>query len=355
MVFDDKWFKQKQGLLLWIANSPFRSMFLKILGVKDNGLPIVNIVPNGIVYVKEDKYVAVLYSGDIISKILYKKLKPFWEMLHTIDIELINKIFPKYNLGFDSVPFFPSAGTGGSSCDGYIQTVDAYTYTWTDLRNSSFYTANAVTTNLNIGYDKYFGFLSRGVFVFDTSILPDLGEINLATLSLSSGNYSYDGQYCGTKCKESCSYPCLCNCYETLGTVYLTVREFTKTGSTVPNIQSADWFSFGDTDLSNSISGANTSLQFPLNTTGLTQINKTGVTKLGVMVREDKNGSPDPSTTYWSYWTNVYTADLNIASLAPTLTVVYSSGKNIVQKYLRREAMNNYMRHSRVKLLQKKK
>jgi hypothetical protein len=166
--------------------------------------------------------------------------------------------------------YYPNAHTESTSVDGYSGQ-DNVLGSWATVRNAvtgstagdSGTVLQMYVGNYNVGGAKYW--IYRSALLFDTSALGDTDTIDSATLSL----------YPVTKLADS------------LSLTNTSFRMVTSTPASNTAVTTADYDQFGlvagATDLA--ISGITTgsySMVFTLNATGLTWIDATGITKLGV-------------------------------------------------------------------------
>jgi len=209
---------------------------------------------------------------------------------------------------------YPDPDSGTTSCDGYTDrmTVDE---TWSTLRsstgnNSGFSgepTHSWVRMDCSTTTNQYQR-LRRGYAFFDTSIIAMEDTISAATLSL----YGY--------AKNDAI-----GCTPTINAYSVS----TGSNTTISN-SDHDISNHGSTDLSDtaitysgfSLSGYNS---LTLNTSGISNISKAGITKFSIRGNHDvSNTAPTP----WSSGTNSsltpYSADQTGTSNDPKLTVTYT-------------------------------
>jgi len=183
MVFDKTWFIKNQNALLLFANSFIGHLVLRI----DSRQRIDAILPNAIFTFGDNGNVkGVFRTHDKYSKRLYYGLKPFWQVLHTLDI-LFSKLGANINFGFDTLTAYPAAGSGGTTVDGNTARV-SIDETFATIRagagNQAVKTTtfDSVTRLAGSTTSNQFAGLNRPIYTFDTTIVS--GTINSSTFSL---------------------------------------------------------------------------------------------------------------------------------------------------------------------------
>lgn len=173
-----------------------------------------------------------------------------------------------------SITVYPVAGAN-SPVDGYIQREVSPGETFSTIRGGAGVTAyNSGVVTVAVGLKEEasgvnFVTLGRGILCFDTSAIPDNATIDSATLSLygSSKTNGLDK----TDLHIVSATPA--------STSSLATTDYSQTGTT----------SFGEVAYDDFSSGAYNDIS--LNASGLANISKTGITKFGVRLEWDVNGS----------------------------------------------------------------
>jgi len=211
--------------------------------------------------------------------------------------------------------FTSDSGVGTTSCDGYA--LISGNASWSAIRNGSGTSASATGTSSNLGIQasnvsNKFNAIARLFFIFDTSSIPVDATVTSATLYITPTSRT-----------------------TTIGGSSFAVSN-TTTGSNT-NISSSDYALVGDTVLSNSINTSslviNSLNPFTLNSTGLTNITKGGITKLAV--RENSYDIPDIAPTWVSSGRALITVamiEYGSAPRRPYLTVTYTEAGGNVNK-----------------------
>ncbi len=226
--------------------------------------------------------------------------------------EQFNKAIYPFTVN-DSATFYPDAHTETSSVDGYIGQTGTNA-TWAAIRdgagNGHDDSGQEVTaTDIYAGTttDRWAG-MYRGIFLFNTSGLPDDTVINAATLSLY-GSYKYDTAGWTPNLNIYSSAPA--------SNSDLVNGDFDSLGTTA----------FCDTPLTYagfSMAGYN---DFAFNASGIAAISLTGVSKFGARnAGYDAANSPPTWSSGVRSFLNVYAAEKG-AGYKPKLVVTYSEGE----------------------------
>lgn len=363
-VFDKKWFEKHQKILLFLLNAPVIKIWFRwILRIKkfDCSLKtkISEIAPNYFGY--NERMILVDYlkfkdgHRELFNKLnkqhrkLYKKLElvkglaqektrnfrthskyskrilnafyPIWILFHIWDILIANNFIPAWNLGFDTLTVSPDANPETTSVDGsVIQSYGAGSgVVWSTLvadagngKDDSSGTHNIIYIYADTGSDKWRQ-LGRGIFLFDTSALPDTANISAATFSLMGNpGLKSDGCSCTPNINVYASTPA--------SNTALANGDFAQIGNTALCDTPVTYASWSNTVYND----------FALNNTGIAAISKTGITKLGV-----RNPSKDVAgvAPTWSNSCESYlgccSADRAGTSEDPKLVITYSVGQII--------------------------
>lgn len=177
--------------------------------------------------------------------------------------------------------FFPDADPETTSVDGRVQ--ESTGQEWADIRSDVGDTANDTNDNVGVAYSiqtvgppVLWRAWSRGIFLFDTSSIPDSATIDSATFELvaisKTDNFT-DSMSMVTSAPAS-NTALVAGDFDSLGT--------TKQAS--------------DITIASITADSSTFTAFTLNATGLSNISKTGVTKFGVRGTAD-NDNNEPTGT----------------------------------------------------------
>lgn len=293
-VFSPTWFEYQEPALLNLVNhkDKFLAEFWRnSMGIpKDYDQAIITKIRDNCFHLYDggEQRVGVFYSKNPLAKAFEKNLIVLWKCAHTYDaIAKLLKI--KSNLGFDTLVANPGTNNDAISCDGYIYGMDA---NWTTARTTG-------TTVANTGYVYFYDYYSGSYLVlrspmgFVTSTLTANAIISGVTLGLYYGGASImDASYYGEVVGYSGGYG------------NFVISDFGNFGATT----------FASKQLSTIGSNWTT---LTLNSSGITNINKVGVTGLGLRTRNDINNTP-PTTVNYIYFNSADTG------YGPTLTITYS-------------------------------
>jgi len=226
----------------------------------------------------------------------------------------------KGSVGRTTSTFYPEAGTAGSTGD------DAAYYSgnasWATFHDASSGTGMEGGTKVNpitlvrMRTTGNMEFMARSMLTFDTSAIPDGDDIDSAVLSIHGDTSSKWTQ-------------------ETTGWVNeLAIVEFT--GVNV-NFTTADYDNFATTKLATNIAisawDINGYNDFTLNASGLANINKTGISKFGMVQENDRaNSAPTNNGTDQLSGARWYAADQTGTADDPKLVVVHSSSTAYTQE-----------------------
>ncbi len=313
MVFDKDWFKKHQKKVLWLANNWLTKYWFRwVLRINHDVSPsegINFILPNAFSYENKVDF----RTHDKFSKRLYFAFLPLWKLMHAWDSLIDNKI-PAWSFGFDTLTAYPEAGSGGSNttCDGYAYHFNSSGLDWSVLVAAAGYNANTTTNpaiaiyiSADANTDK-FDELNRFFATFDTSIISS-SNIDSATLSFY-GNDKIDGLSITPNCNV--------------------------TAVTLANnndIVAGDYDGVSNTLFSSNISYASFNASayndFTLNSSGISNINKTGVSAFAFRNQNYDVADSSPTWSSGTYsWFKIQTADQTGTSQDPKLVVEYSSG-----------------------------
>lgn len=219
----------------------------------------------------------------------------------------------------DSATFYPDADAETTTVDGYATQQSSSGDTWTTIRNASGNLFNdssvAVSCGMVYASSNYnvFKQCDRGIFLFDTSAIPDDATVSISYIMLY-GLSNTNGLGLTSNLMLCSSNPS--------SNIGLAATDYTTLGTT----------SFGNGgDLSGWATGAYNTIN--LNASGIAVINKTGVTKLGTRegYYDALNGIPPWVSGAYSRWM-AYSAEQG-TGYKPRLTVIYSSGKPVHAHY----------------------
>lgn len=292
-LFNEDWFEKYQKVLIWFANTWFGRKLLYIDGSKSSvgKNKIVKITPNAIFWKGKGKreMIAEFRTHRKFGKRIYYGLMPLWKLFHAWDMAM----YPNFNLGFDTTgTLYPTAG------DGYVENSGA-TYATAQSAgtgNVANYTDTTAGIRNEISGGTYY--IGRGFNPFDTSTIGAGATVTAATFSLYG------------QAKDS--------------TLDDTIRAVQTSQSSTTTLATADFDAIGTTSGGDFglISALSTSAynDLNLNATGLTWINVTGTTLLGVRTTGDIAASSPANRSYFFVYTSEQTGTTNDPKLVVTYT-----------------------------------
>lgn len=305
-VFSKEWFAQHQRLLVLFANTSWGRQVLRI----NDGRKVWAIMPNALYFLDNRDQVTAEFRGhDKYGKRLFYEFEGFWKFCHEFDMRLANRFVPALNLGFDTLTAYPVAGAA-SPCDGPINRVGR-NETFATLVSSAgnqgglegTATDNMAGIQASTTTDQYQG-LRRGFFNFDTSSLTSGATVSAVTFSLWGVFKSNNLGDTNVDCVS-----------HTAGSSSLPNTDFVNIGST----------SFAGISIATIATGSYN--DFVLNSSGISNINKTGISKYAVRLGWDRAAS---FTGTWV--SNAETrfggsfADTAATTQDPKLTVTFTLG-----------------------------
>ena len=351
MVFDKQFFAKHQLKLLWIVNHRWLRWILGLNrlpeNVKETGFTgkIDKIAPASIhwktgklikkktyrkgfrpqeVLVEEWKMLA--FTRPRFAEALAYNLSPFcyfadfrrgkmvWRFSPVGVLGLLATIFlPKYFggialFGTTTTNYYSNPGTGATTVDGVIQR-GGVTENWATIRGASSGTAaypslaNGNMVDISDNLSLWTGF-NRGIFLFDTSSIPDTSVVNSAKLYL----------YTTAKLNAHSSSITLCSSSPASNN-NLVIGDY--------NI-SIFGLSRYATDLTISSLITSSYNYFTLNSAGIASISLTGITKLGVLISADFDNL-EPSKVNGSSSVGIDFSDQTGTATDPYLEVNYTT------------------------------
>jgi len=301
-MFNKLWFLKYQKLLLKFANSFIGRYILCISGKKSSvgKNKIIRILPNSITWngKKKNEFVTEFRTHDKFAKRIYYAFKPIWYLLHLWDMAW----YPNFNLGFDSLgPLYPDAPPESTTVDDMIQNGNA---SFAACRAASEGTLGAdgqVSANFNCTLDTGNYYIGRYFHLFDTSDLPDTSIISIAVYSVYDAGEANWGNANTMTVHAVATTPA--------SNTDIVLGDFDQVGSTSFGSKTlADW----DFDVYNDLS---------LNATGIVAISKTSITKFGMRMSGDIDGSPTPTGINR---VTTYMADQTGTNKDPKLVITYT-------------------------------
>lgn len=315
-VFNKTWFCTHQKILLWLLNSwLLKRWFRYVLKIHKSDCSI----HEQIVKLAPSYYIVALANGRLrgdfrtharFAKRIYYSFKPLWWLLHWWDTFFADRLMPRLAFGFSTLTVYPDPHPEVTSVDGYARRhgVDEI---WADLISgagtgaSDTITANSIYLYSSSTTNQWQD-LARCVLLFDTSGLSGGAIISAAVISLRG--YEKQDQLSATP----------------------DMNVYTSNPASNTAVVGADYGAFGavaqcDTPLTYANWNTSGYNDFDLNSTGIGNINATGISKFGL-----RNANYDVAAVA-PPWLSVqlsvmrgYSADRTGTANDPKLVITYS-------------------------------
>jgi hypothetical protein len=311
LAFGEPWFDQHQGRLLCALNGPATRRWARwLLRIPQSEVPL----HQDIVAIGPNRYSAgnttVFRTHPKYAKRLYYALRPGWWLMHGWDWCLPRKSWSQaLDFGFATLTAYPDPHPETTTVDGYV-------YDGAVGGEFPFATLQAGTSgsrtsadNLNLGLflvgspTSEFAWMSRIFILFNTASLGAGATISAATLSLCQ-----DASYVG------------------LGAFSVNIVSSSPAANT--SLTTADYDAVGSTSFSSLSSftyGPGSYNNFALNSSGIANISKTGVSKFAGRLGWDFDNSfggslvPDGVSGFGGY-----AAEQSGTASDPKLVVTYT-------------------------------
>lgn len=315
--FNKEWFLRNQKSLLFLCNHWLLKYWFRWILRIHNDLKstekIDQLLPNTYrVKISENKYRSDFRTHQKFSKRIYYAFCPLWWTAHFIDWLLLDRFELLPSFQFSTLTVYPDAYPETDTVDGItIKTNPGVGYTWSDIHDLSGDSANpSIATDYAVFLRAYtntkWETCYRGIFLFKTSSLSALATITDTTLSL---NKAYSANQLGGagRCCVVSSNP-----------------------ASNTNLTFADYSSLGTTDFCNitysTIGSSSGYIGLTLNASGISNINKTSISKFGLRDNWDRANSftgTYNSSEYVGWGVNL--ADYAGTSQDPKLVVTYTA------------------------------
>lgn len=272
IVFGKKWFAKHQSALLFLLNNIiFRDWFRGILDIQTDKR-VMNITPYEVTWCEEKKvFTTEFHIARKYGYRLYLNFEKVWNMCHQFDMRFANKFMPQFNLGFDTLIAYPDASPEVSTVDGrvnYYSSNQSFATIHDAASGSQADDSGATDSSSSVYVGASSGQLSgiyRSLFLFDTSSITNLHDVQAAIVSMNKFANTNNGQLA-----------------QLAGEAIFSTNPLSNTA-----VQMGDYSRFGSTPFSATlkyadISGATRYYDYTLNSSGLAAILRTGITKLGI-------------------------------------------------------------------------
>jgi hypothetical protein len=321
-VFDQEWFVKYQKQLLFLANTKYGRKVLCIDGEASSvgNNKIVGILPNAIFWKNDNQITGEFRTQDKFSRRLYYSYKPIWHAFHNWDMVFANNVCPALNLGFDTTgDLFPSAGAV-SPCDGPVNRVsvdEAFATIVAAAGNQGGLTAVATDQFAGIKgstTSNQYAELHRAIFNFDTSSIG-----SGSTISAGVNTWAIVGTFQNSA----------------LGSNQFDLTSATPAATNA--IPAGDFVNIGSTSFGNVTNAGFNNAGYnsiTLNTSGDSNISKTGISSFGTKIGWDINSS------FGGAWVSAATtrfegkfADTAATTSDPKLNVTFTTGAGATATY----------------------
>src|SRR3990167_3511086 len=240
-------------------------------------------------------------------------------LVHTIKVKIQkfgNENIIPGKVGNTTTTVYPNPGNPGTtSVDGYVGNTGENT-TFATVRSGAGDTVN-VTTSSGLageidcsGTTDNFGAIYRGIYLFDTSSIPDTDNIDSATLSLFGNTQSNTAGHASPENDVTIVSTAPAS-NTTLAASDFNIASWTMTQQNSTDIAYASWSLVAYND-------------FALNATGVGNISKTGITKFGATFAGDRTGTCVGCVADGTGFLTAINADLAGTSSDPKLVVEHS-------------------------------
>lgn len=328
MVFDENWFRAHQKTLLSFLNSPVTKRWLRRIFYIKNTKFITEIGPSYFTVRggNSGEYISEFLTWNQYSHIIYKVFYPLWKLYHIWD--QITSFAPSLNLGFDSLIIRPDGSSGyyasgTSTTSGYVEHNAAGGATFSTIRSGAGTAAYDKDDLTQIGlvrlvahttHTNYFTFMDRTIFIFNTSSIGS-ATVSAATLTvLPTSTYSKSDLGDTTLVITSAAPASMADLVATDYSLTTPSAHFGTTSFASTAISALTFNTFND---------------FSLNASGISALNKTGLTGYGIRLGWDFNnsftgtwfsGKSTSVSIFASNWSGV----LFYYASCPKLVVTYS-------------------------------
>ena len=241
-------------------------------------------------------------------------------LVHTIKVK--SQKFGNENIipgkvGNTTTTVFPNPGNPGStSCDGYVGNTGENT-TFAAVREGAGDTVN-VTTSSGVAGEidcssstDNFGAIYRGIYLFDTSSIPNTDSVDSATMSLFGNTQSNTASHASPENDVTIVVTAPAS-DTTLAASDFNIASWTMTQQNSTDIAYASWSLIAYND-------------FALNATGIGNISKTGITKFGATFAGDRTGTCVGCVAGGTGFLTAINADLAGTSSDPKLVVEHAA------------------------------
>lgn len=315
-MIDKKFFQKYQKILLWFANNSFGRWFFKIQNDCPKDKKIIKIQPNCFTWFDKVENKNIYYKTDFRTHSKFsKRLNCLfsWLPFNAVKkIELAGQWYLQPKFGLTISTFYPDADAETNSVDGMVSHLNASGDIWSNIRDGTGTSADDTTASNRFIYiyaytvENQWQQIDRSIFLFNTASI-NTDTISGAVLSLYGNGKDNDSA------------------------INIDINIYSSNPNTNTTLVAGDYDSLGTTAFCDTsityaswnIAGYN---DFTLNASGITAINKTGITKFGA-----RNAALDVANTPPSWVSglvarlNGYFADQTGTTNDPKLVVTHTT------------------------------
>jgi hypothetical protein len=239
----------------------------------------------------------------------------------------LDRFVPQFSFGFDELTVKSADGEGSATCDGYVARIVTAGATLTSVRTGNG-TSVSNTTTAGVGVritchadtDKYYA-IRRAGFTFDTAALGAGATVSDATFSI----YSTDTYHANTYDTVDGSINIVhffpeVDGYFTDPATFAT-SDYNSWGTTIYSTMS-----YADFVVSNGLKA------FSLDAAGIANLNKTGISILGMRVGSDISGTGITWKTSADVAVGVRWVDYTGTTSDPRMVITYTPAATTVYK-----------------------
>ena len=334
-AFGSLFFLLHQGKLLWLLNAPVVGRWFRwCMRIRrwDIGphericafAPDHFTVRLGVDRLGRTKYRTDFRTHAKFSKRLYYAFRPLWWTLHAWDWAFADRWIPELSFGFSTLTSYPDAHPETNTVDGRVSVSLSLGSgeSWATMHDRTSGTAADTTLadeasnwiSADNTSNQWIG-MHRGFFLFYTAALTSASVISAAVMSLYGTNKGFIGPFIPEPSFDVCTTSPASN-------TDLVVEDFDQVGSVSQTggspITYGSWNTAGYND-------------FTFNSTGIGNINKTGISKFGT--REATYDIPNTSPTWanqYAVWVLHYFSDQTGTTNDPKLVVTYTKPESYI-------------------------
>lgn len=316
-AFSFAWFKKHQNKFLWLLNTRVVRIWFRWVLRIHNDLPktaeVLTIRPNSYTYRDGEKQFTDFRCHMKFSKRVYYAFMPMWWAMHVLDWMFLDRWVPQWSFGFTTLTAYPDANPESTTVDG--QLTESSRSAWATYQSQTTcnyaYPSAQQDVGMGISYNGAGGGWAgdHAITGFDTSSIPSDDEISSATLS-----WYHTVTWVNNSITPAQS---------------IVVSEGNIASNT--NLTTSDWPGDGTTNFAEmalSSVGSTGYKDNSLNASGISHINKSGVTNFAFSIDGDFDNSEPNQTNGTANVGQMRYADYSGTSQDPKLVVEHAPPSN---------------------------